>query len=348
MHDRVVVRDGPGAAVAPLRARQPVDVPRQRHDGQQPQQRLLLPADQGPPHRRGAARAPPPHGPSDDVKRAVRGYVAGYNRYLRDTGVDRLPDPGCRGAAWVTPITEIDVYRYFYKLALLASQGVAIDGIGGAQPPARGCPVRRGSRDRAAEELIEDELDRRLRLEGAGSNAYGLGREATADGRGMVLGNPHFPWQGSQRFYQSHLTLPGKLDVAGASLFGVPPVLIGHTRRLAWSHTVSTARRFTPFELKLLPGAPTSYIEDGQVKPDARRPRHRPGPGEGGGLEDAHRTLYSTEHGPVFTSLLGLPLFPWTPLLAPTLGDANAANFRYLNHFFETDRAQSVRELIGS
>ena len=65
----------------------------------------------------------------------MRGYVAGYNRYLRDTGVDRIPDPTCRGKPWVRPIREIDVYRYFYKLALLASSGVAIDGIGGAQPP---------------------------------------------------------------------------------------------------------------------------------------------------------------------------------------------------------------------
>ena len=65
----------------------------------------------------------------------MRGYVDGYNRYLRDTGVANLPDPTCRGKEWVRPITEIDVYRYFYKLALLASSGVAIDGIGGAQPP---------------------------------------------------------------------------------------------------------------------------------------------------------------------------------------------------------------------
>jgi acyl-homoserine-lactone acylase len=57
------------------------------------------------------------------------------------------------------------------------------------------------------------------------------------------------------------------------------------------------------------------------------------------------RTLYSTHHGPVFTSILGLPLFPWTPSQAHAMGDANAANFRYLNHFFETNHAQTVREL---
>ena len=63
----------------------------------------------------------------------------------------------------------------------------------------------------------------------------------------MVLGNPHFPWDGSERFFESQLTIPGKVNVSGASLFGVPvDQLIGHTDNLAWSHTVSTAYRFTP------------------------------------------------------------------------------------------------------
>lgn len=76
-----------------------------------------------------------PRGPRPEVKELVRGYVAGYNRYLAETGVGNLPDASCRGAAWVHPITAKEVYRRFYQLGLIASQGVAIDGIGSAQPP---------------------------------------------------------------------------------------------------------------------------------------------------------------------------------------------------------------------
>jgi acyl-homoserine-lactone acylase len=65
---------------------------------------------------------------------------------------------------------------------------------------------------------------------------------------------------------------------------------------------------------------------------------------ESGELEPRSRTLYSTEYGPMLTSILNLPLFPWTPLKAYALGDVNYENFRYLNHFLETDRAQTVRE----
>ena len=286
---------------------------------------------------------PPPDGPRPEVREGVRGYVAGYNRYLRDTGVANLPDPTCRGQEWVRPIREIDVYRYFYKLALLASSGVAIDGIAGAQPPTP--PLALGAEADVSEQigLIESNLDR-FKLGDLGSNAYGLGGDVTADGHGMVLGNPHFPWQGSQRFYQSHLTIPGKVDVAGASLFGVPIVLIGHTQKFAWSHTVSTARRFTPFELKLVPGSPTAYLYDGQPRQMSADNVTVKVRGPGGALEDRTRTLYSTVHGPVFDSILGLPLFPWTSAQAHAMGDANAANFRYLNHFLETNMAQSVRE----
>jgi acyl-homoserine-lactone acylase len=55
------------------------------------------------------------------------------------------------------------------------------------------------------------------------------------------------------------------------------------------------------------------------------------------------RSLYSTRHGPVLNSLSGVPL-PWVQGQAFTMEDANAPNFRYLNHFFDTDQAQSVAE----
>src|SRR3546814_1675538 len=92
-----------------------------------------------------------------------------------------------------------------------------------------------------------------------GSNAVALGKDATTDGRGLLLGNPHYPWQGILRFYQFHLTIPGKLDVMGAALPGLPVVNIGFTRDLAWSHTVNTSAHFTLYALTLDPADPTRY-----------------------------------------------------------------------------------------
>jgi acyl-homoserine-lactone acylase len=182
---------------------------------------------------------------------------------------------------------------------------------------------------------------------GGGSNAVALGGDATAGGRGMVLGNPHFPWDGSERLYQSHLRIPGKLDVSGASLLGVPLVLIGATRSLAWSHAVSYAYRFTPYQLTLAPGDPTSYVVDGQPKKMPPRTVTVEALGDEGKLEKRTRTLYDTEYGPIFTSVVGQSLFPWTGASAFALADANAANFRVMNHFLAVDRAKSVRQVLG-
>ncbi len=286
----------------------------------------------------------PPRGPKPQVIEIARGYVAGYNRYLRKTGVARLPDPRCRGEEWVRPITLIDAFRRFYQLGLLASQGVAIDGIAAAEPPT---PALGGAQSAAPAVPTPGqlrELEERLRID-IGSNAYGLGREATRTGKGMVLGNPHFPWDGSERFFQAHLKIPGKIDVSGASLYGVPLVLIGHTRHLAWSHTVSTARRFTLFQETLVPGSPTTYLLDGAPREMERTTVSVKARMPDGSLADRSHSFYSTVHGPVVNSLVGLPLFPWAPSTAFTFADANATNFRYLNHFFDVDRAQSTRRL---
>ncbi len=162
-----------------------------------------------------------------------------------------------------------------------------------------------------------------------------------------MLANPHFPWSGPRRFYQSHLVIPGKINVSGASLFGVPLILIGHTDNLAWSHTVSTAFRFTPFELTLAPGDPTSYVVDGQpvamdadqVTVDVKQPD--------GSIAPQSRTLYGTRYGPVTTRIQGQSLFAWTASTAYAMFDANADNMRILNHFYETNRAQSTKELLA-
>ena len=278
----------------------------------------------------------PPLGPKPELAEGVRGYVAGYNDHLEEIGgPDGISDPACKGAEWVRPIDEMTVYRRFHSLALLASSGVAIDGIAGAQP------LVGAAESVDARSLRPGEIDERL--SGLGSNAVALGRDATRSGHGMVYGNPHFPWEGPERFYQSHLTIPGKVNVAGGSLIGVPVINIGWTDGLAWSHTVSTARRFVPYELELVPGSPTTYIHDGRPREMTGRTVTVQARTAEGGLEPRSRTLYSSHHGPILTGILGLPIFPWTPERAYALHDANVDNFgRLLNHFFDFNRAQTV------
>jgi acyl-homoserine-lactone acylase len=334
----------------------------------------------------------PPHGPRDEIVEAVRGYVAGYNRYLADVGgPDGIDDPACAGQPWVRPITEMDAYRRFYQLASLASTGVSVGFIGDAQPPTPdllggagggddtdGGDGGDGSGDEAPSpddlggfldlldpdaaplpldqlpdvpgvsseqrDLVAEFPTRADGILGIGSNAYGFGAERTENGSGLVLGNPHFPWQGGERLYHAHLTIPGVVDVQGASLYGVPVVLIGTTEGVAWSHTVSTAYRFTPFQLTLVPGSPTTYLVDGEPRAMEERRVTVPVRAEDGSIDEVERSLWWTEYGPMMTGVLGLPLFPWTPTTGFAMGDAND-HLRYLNHFFEKNLAQSVRDI---
>src|SRR5205814_4723281 len=173
---------------------------------------------------------------------------------------------------------------------------------------------------------------------GLGSNAYGLGRDATAHGTGMVLANPHFPWDGPERFYRMHLKIPGVYDVEGAALIGDPLVEIGHNATLGWSHTVSTARRFVWQRLTLVPGDPTSYLVDGRPR---RMTTHTVTVGVPG-TAGVTRTFYDTDFGPVVV----VPgAFPWTATTAYAITDVNATNNRAIDGWLRMGRARTVGQL---
>jgi acyl-homoserine-lactone acylase len=281
-----------------------------------------------------------PGGPREEVRQIIRGYVAGYNRWLRDTGVSRISDPACRGAAWVRPISELQVYRHFHAVSTIAGQGQVIDSIAAAAPPtapSTPAPVPADAADRVRAAL-GDRAD-------MGSNAIAVGRDGTANGRGLLLGNPHYPWHGGRRFWQSQLTVPGKLDVSGGSLLGLPLIQIGFTKDVAWSHTVATPTTFGLYEVRLVPGDPTSYVVDGvaermtsrRVRVEVRR--------EDGSTGTVERTLYSTRYGPVLSPMFGLPL-NWTTTSAYAVRDANQGNMRGLNTWFELARTRSTQDVV--
>jgi len=269
---------------------------------------------------------PAPLGPTPQARQLVDGYVAGYNRYLRDTGITRLPDPTCHGAAWVRPITPLDIWALIYNVNQLAGEDQFKQPIATAHPPSAGTA--------ATSVTPAPAIPHGARM---GSNAIGLGRGATVAHDGMLLANPHFPWTGPARFYQVQLTIPGKLNVAGASLYGTPVVEIGHTSHLAWTHTVSTAQRYTLYQLALVPGKPTSYLVDGRAEKLTRETVHVTVRGPGGRLSTVTRTLYRSRYGPVLAG--------WTARTAFAVRDANASNLRSVNEWLAMDSSDSLAQL---
>jgi acyl-homoserine-lactone acylase len=275
--------------------------------------------------------------PSDDVRDQIRGFVAGYNHHLRLTGVPRLTDPACRGKPWVRPLTEMDIWRTSWASMVRAGSRALLDGIVAAAPPAVTGPAEAPDAPGAAAVVAA----RDGAGAGIGSNAYGLGARATTGG-GMVLANPHFPWQGAERFYRMHLKVPGRYDVEGAALIGDPIVEIGHNRTLAWSHTVSTARRFVWHRLSLVPGDPTSYYMDGRPQKMSARTVTVQVADQAGGTVAVSRTLYDTRFGPVAV----VPgTFDWTQTTAYAITDVNAVNNRAFDGWLRMGQAEDVRQL---
>jgi acyl-homoserine-lactone acylase len=283
-----------------------------------------------------------------DEKQTEIGYVKGYNTYLADVGgANGISDPTCRGMPWVKPITLQESYLRFYQLMLESSGDVVIQGITEAAPPTSAQaahPAAAASPARTARALAAAWQAHTSTL---GSNAVAIGSAGTRDHRGLLLGNPHFPWLGTERFFQSQLTIPGKINVTGASLYGVPLVLIGHNENVAWSHTVSTAFRFTPFQLTLVKGHPTEYLQNGKAVAMTPRKVTVLAKQPNGKLAPVTHTLWWTRYGPVFNNLEGQPL-AWTTTTAFAFADANANNLsRAVNTWFGFDRASSTQQMLS-
>lgn len=276
-------------------------------------------------------RQRPPLGLLPGVRAVMRGYVAGYDRYLRSVGgADGITDPACHGKPWVQPITIQDAYLRLYQLVLMASSDVLMPAIAEAAPPTLTSPISAAVNVRRTATLIAEGWKRAMA--GMGSNGIAVGKAGTRDHtHGLLIGNPHFPWIGTERFYDAQITIPGRLNASGASLFGVPLVLVGHNKWVAWTHTVSTAFEFTPYELSIVAGEPTEYYYDGAVM--KMRPRTvTVAERVDGKVTKVSHTLWWTRYGPMITSLEGVPL-PWTAATGFTFRDANATNLRVYNHF---------------
>lgn len=261
--------------------------------------------------------------PTREARALARGFIAGINRYVRDTGAANLPDPRCRNAPWIRTYDETDYWRG----VLAGQQPTQMAGVAGAAPP--GVP-----------DLVGPAQPQRSPVpDGQGSNAYALGREVTKSGRGVLLGNPHYPWDGINRFYRMHFTIPGQLNIVGAGLINSPSIGIGHNDRIAWTHTVSTARRFGLFELKLDPKDSTAYLFEGRSVPMTRQAVTVEVKTEQG-LKPVTRTAYATRFGPVVETAT----LPWTAERAFALRDS-PINLRGLDQYLRMWRAKSVREL---
>ncbi len=258
----------------------------------------------------------------EEIRALVAGYAAGASAWFAAHGREALP-AWCRDASWIRPLTADDLWRVYLDLTLMASGRNLVDYIGSAVAPGDGEPAPVPPLDPDAT---------------PGSNAWAFGHDATADGRGIVMGNPHFPWYGEGRFWECHLRVPGDLDVYGVSLVGTPLVQIGFNRDVAWSHTFSRGHRFTVYSLELPPGRPTTYRYGDEERAMVGTDHEVAVLGADGELTSVRRQLWATHYGP----MLNLPLLGWNDGFGFTYRDANLDNTRFFRTFLAMNRSRSM------
>jgi acyl-homoserine-lactone acylase len=272
--------------------------------------------------------------PSPQARDLIRGFVAGINKYVRDVGgTNGIPDLRCRGQAYVREIDELDYWIFastYLGVAQMSGQVAAVPPGGTDVCPNTFAMTGVDDGPRPDPQLI-------------GSNAFGFGTEMTKNGKGALLGNPHYPWTGSNRFFRLHLTIPGEINVVGASLINTATVGIGHTANMAWSHTVSTAVRGGFFELTLDPTDPTRYMVDGVSRPMTTTCVAVPVRETNGTFTTASRVFWDTHYGPIVET----GTFPWNTTRAFAFRDATAG-IRFVDQYIDMGKAQSVQELAAA
>ena len=261
----------------------------------------------------------------EDIQKNMIGYISGFNHYITENPT-ALPE-ACAGGAWIRDFTHIDLLAYYLALGMIASGGNFAEAIGQATPPNqqnRPLPPH-------ADLLNPPEM---------GSNGWAIGSQKSETGGGLVLSNTHFPYWGERRWHESHLTIPGQLDVYGSSLVGISAINIGFNRSVAWTHTVSTAPRFVVYTLDLDEDDPTRYIYDGEFKQMEEYPITISVLQEDGTIEEYTKSTYKSMYGWVFNA----PTFGWPDAVAFSFRDTNENNLNMLATWFDMNRATSMDE----
>jgi len=172
----------------------------------------------------------------------LNGYADGYNRYVQKHRAEL--------AEWVKPITGVDVLAHARRVVIMEfSMNLRQMNNIGAKT-ASSLPLDDGVR---------------------GSNMWAIGKGRSTSGKGILLGNPHLAWSGSQLFHEIHLTVPGKMNISGTTLIGIPGVAIGFNENLGWSHTVNQHDSDDVYELTLDPSDQHHYIYEGHSLPMQKR-----------------------------------------------------------------------------
>jgi penicillin G amidase len=184
-----------------------------------------------------------------------------------------------------------------------------------------------------------------------GSNNWVVAGSRSASGRPLLANDPHLGLSTPSVWYMARLAAPG-LEVFGATLPGVPYVVLGRTAHVAWGFTNTYADTQDLYLEQVVPEHPERYRTPAGDEPfDTRVEQIRVR-----GADPVDLTVRATRHGPVISGALAsadaavpggryVLALRWTALEP---GDATLRAFRAMNRATDTVRFEHALRDVGS
>jgi penicillin amidase len=133
-------------------------------------------------------------------------------------------------------------------------------------------------------------------LEGIGSNNWVVHGSHTVSGKPLLANDPHLKLSAPALWYFARIEAPG-WKVAGATLPGLPGVILGQNEHIAWGFTNTGPDVQDLYIERIKPDDPTQYqTPDGWAKFETVQEVIKVK-----GQADVHMTVRATRHGPVIS-----------------------------------------------
>ena len=167
--------------------------------------------------------------------------------------------------------------------------GAAVDGVASGDLALDGAAL-----DRLAAFLPPPEMPR------GASNSWVVSGRHSASGKPILANDPHLGFRAPNIWYLARIDAPG-LNVAGATVPGMPFHIFGHNGRIAWGVTSAGTDTEDLFAERVAENDPGRYLTPGGSKPFVLRDeviRVRGG-------ADVRLRVRETRHGPVLSDVIG-------------------------------------------
>ena len=162
-----------------------------------------------------------------------------------------------------------------------------------------------------------------------GSNSWAVSGNRTASGKPLLANDPHLGLELPAIWYEMHLAAGSELDVIGVTLPGVPGVVLGHNRNIAWGFTHGMVDDLDFYLEKINPANANEYWRNGLWQKMDVTEEYIPVKGR----RPERFTVRATAHGPVVNGI-----HPAAP------NDSFAVSFRWTG-FEMTDELRAVHLL---